>query len=94
MPDPTTGKRLVRAFDVRNIIGALLGIYGVLLIIAGIAPGIVRHHDNTAAASNRTDLYVGTAANWWVGTVLLGVAVAFILWALVRPAHDDKRPED
>jgi hypothetical protein len=94
MPDPTTGKRLVRVFDVRNIIGALLGIYGVLLIIAGFAPGILRHHDNPAAASNRTDLYVGTAANWWVGIVLLGVAVAFIFWALVRPAHDDKRRED
>ena len=84
MADRPTGTRLLRLFDVRNIIGALLGIYGVLLTIAGFAPAILGHHDNPAAG-NRTDLYVGTDANWWVGLVLLGVAVVFIVWAFLRP---------
>lgn len=58
-------------FDIRNIIGALLEIYGVVLLIAGVAPNILadRHDD---AVGNRVDLYIGTDANWWVGVVLLG----------------------
>jgi prolipoprotein diacylglyceryltransferase len=76
-------------FDIRNIIGALLGIYGVVLTIAGFAPGLLREHDN-GAGDNLVDLYVGTDANWWVGIVLIGVAIVFIAWALLRPV---KMPE-
>jgi hypothetical protein len=71
-------------FDVRNIIGALLGIYGVVLTIAGFAPGLLGNHRSTAT-NNPVDLYVGTDANWWVGLALIGVAILFIGWALVRP---------
>ena len=81
---------LARLFDIRNIVGALLLIYGVLLTIAGFFPGILRAHDDTAAASDRVNLYVGTDANWWVGLILIGVAVAFVLWAFVRPHHADE----
>jgi hypothetical protein len=72
-------------FDIRNIIGALLGIYGVVLTIAGFAPGLLREHDQ--ASDNPVDLYFGTDANWWVGLVLIGVAAVFILWALLRPVR-------
>ena len=34
-------------FDVRNIIGALLGIYGVVLTIAGFVPGLQHHKGAT-----------------------------------------------
>lgn len=71
-------------FDVRNIVGALLGIYGVVLTIAGFAPGLLREHDK-GAGNNPVDLYVGTDANWWVGLGLIGVAIVFIGWALLRP---------
>jgi hypothetical protein len=71
-------------FDVRNIIGALLGIYGVVLTIAGLAPGLLREHDK-GPTDNPVDLYVGTDANWWVGLILIGVAIVFIAWALLRP---------
>jgi hypothetical protein len=81
---------LFRLFDIRNIVGALLAIYGVLLTIAGFIPGLVGSHDNKAAASDRVDLYVGTDANWWVGLILIGVAVAFFVWALLRPHHADQ----
>jgi H+/Cl- antiporter ClcA len=94
MADPPTNNRPLRVFDIRNIIGALLGIYGVLLIIAGIAPAILGHHEDPGAAGNRANLYVGTDANWWVGIVLLGVALTFIVWAYVRPALTDNPPED
>ena len=71
-------------FDVRNIIGALLGIYGVVLTIAGFAPGLLGNH-HKGAADNPVDLYVGTDANWWVGLILIGVSAVFITWALLRP---------
>lgn len=82
----TTSKRTVsRLFDIRNIIGALLAIYGVLLTIAGLAPGLVTPHDDAPAADNKVDLYVGTDANWWVGLALLAVAAVFLAWAALRP---------
>lgn len=71
-------------FDVRNIIGALLGIYGVVLTIAGFAPALLGSHRSTAT-NNPVDLYVGTDANWWVGLILIGVSIVFIGWALLRP---------
>jgi uncharacterized membrane protein len=78
-------KQITRIFDIRNIIGALLGIYGVLLTIAGLAPGLVASHQDEAAKSNTVDLYVGTDANWWVGVVLIVIAVVFFVWAALRP---------
>jgi hypothetical protein len=71
-------------FDVRNIIGALLGIYGIVLTIAGFAPGLLGDH-HSAATDNPVDLYVGTDANWWVGLALIAVSIVFIGWALLRP---------
>jgi hypothetical protein len=81
---------LTRLVDIRNIVGALLLIYGVLLTIAGFFPWVLRPRNDMAAASDRVDLYVGTDANWWVGLILIGVAVAFMLWAFLRPHHADE----
>jgi hypothetical protein len=86
-------KLLRYLFDIRCIIGLLLGIYGVLLTIAGLAPSVLGPHNDPAAAGNRVDLYVGTDANWWVGVVLLGVAAAFIVWAALRPVRTNDTSE-
>src|SRR3954451_3314829 len=80
-------------FDIRNIIGALLGIYGVVLTIAGFVPGLLGDH-HSAATANPVDLYVGTDANWWVCLALIGVAIVFIGWALLRPVKVPKSPQD
>lgn len=80
-----TRKTVSRLFDIRNIIGALLGIYGLLLTIAGLAPGLVASHDDAVGAANTVDLYVGTDANWWVGLALLAIAAVFVAWAALRP---------
>lgn len=90
MAVPHANRVLSHLFDIRNIIGALLAIYGVVLTIVGIAPGVLRTHADPAAAANRSDLYVGTDANWWVGLVLVGVAAGFFVWALVRPLRADE----
>ena len=85
-----TPKRTVsRLFDIRNIIGALLGIYGVLLPVAGFVPGLVAAHDDNAASGNTVDLYVGNDANWWVGLALIAVAAVFFAWAALRPVVVD-----
>jgi hypothetical protein len=93
MATPQTHRVLAHLFDIRNIVGALLGIYGVLLTIAGFVPGVLREHDNSAAASDRVNLYVGADANWWVGLILIGVAVAFFTWAVLRPHRADEVAE-
>jgi hypothetical protein len=92
MASPRTDKVLVHLFDIRNIVGALLGVYGVLLTIAGFVPSVLRTHDNAAAASDRANLYIGTDANWWVGLVLIGAAVAFFTWAILLPHRADEPP--
>jgi hypothetical protein len=93
---PRTGglnrRVLVLLFDIRIIVGALLAIYGALLTIAGFVPALLPEHDTkppSAATNNKVDLYVGAAANWWVGLVLLAVAVGFFAWAVLRPQEID-----
>ena len=78
--------KLSQLFDIRNVIGTLLGIYGVVLTIAGFAPGLLREREK-GAANNPVDLYFGTDANWWVGLALIGVAVVFFVWAWLRPVR-------
>jgi heme/copper-type cytochrome/quinol oxidase subunit 2 len=78
--------KLSHLFDIRNVIGALLAIYGVVLTIAGFAPGLLRERDK-GASNNPVDLSFGTDANWWVGLALIVVAVAFFAWAWLRPVR-------
>jgi len=91
----TPQKAVSRIFDIRNIIGTLLAIYGVLLVISGLAPGLVAAHDESAGNGNTVELYVGTDANWWVGLALLAVAAIFVVWAALRPVtvEDDSSPD-
>ncbi|MBV9513946.1 MAG: hypothetical protein JO280_07905 [Mycobacteriaceae bacterium] len=82
-------RTLGRLFDIRNIVGALLAIYGALLTLAGFVPALLTAHDTPAAKTDKVDLYVGTAANWWVGLVLLVIAAGFFAWAALRPQRID-----
>ena len=61
------------AFDIRNIIGALLGLYGVILTLAGL---LGEHEPEKTGGVN---------ANLWTGLGLLAVSVGFVLWARLRP---------
>lgn len=62
-------------FDVRNIIGALLGIYGLVLVIMGIV-------NYTAEDKSKTG---GFNINLWAGLIILVVGVLMIVWAVTRP---------
>jgi LPXTG-motif cell wall-anchored protein len=82
-------KKAAGAFDVRNIIGALLGLYGVVLLVMGL---IGPSEDDLAKTG-------GFNANLWVGLGMLAVGIGFILWSRLRPivveAHhsEDNAPE-
>ncbi len=67
------GQHLSGAFDIRNIIGALLTIYGVILLLMGIF------------ADAQEEKTGGVNANLWAGLALLVVGGVFILWARLRP---------
>lgn len=67
------GQHLSGAFDIRNIIGALMTIYGVILLLMGIF------------ADAQEEKTGGVNANLWAGIALLAVGAGFILWARLRP---------
>ena len=66
-------------FDIRTIIGALLGLYGVILLLESFG--------TSEAEKARAD---GINANLWVGIGLLAFAVFFIAWAFLRPIVVDE----
>lgn len=63
------------AFDIRRFIGALTGLYGVILTLLGLFG-----FDEAEAA--KTD---GLNANLWAGLALIVFAVAFFVWAKLDP---------
>lgn len=81
-----TGAHSAGAFDIRNIIGSLLGIYGVVLLLAGLFA-------DTASAKTG-----GVNANLWTGIALAVAAAIFLVWARVKPiivpAHVEPVAED
>jgi hypothetical protein len=73
------------AFDIRNIIGALMGVYGVILTLAGLF------------GDKELEKTGGVNANLWTGRALIAVAAIFIGWARLRPIvvpADVERPDD
>jgi hypothetical protein len=68
-------KQVAGAFDVRNVIAALIGFYGVVLVVVGLV-------DSGEEALAKTD---GFNANLWVGLGMVVFALAFALWSRLRP---------
>jgi drug/metabolite transporter (DMT)-like permease len=59
-------------FDIRFIIGALLGVYGVILLLTGLI-GTDHHVSNSKAI------------NIWGGVALVLAAAFFAVWSRLRP---------
>lgn len=74
-------KETASTFDIRNIIGYLLGFYGIVLVLCSflLDPGV---NPDTGAAKNSTD-------NLWVGIALVVAAAIFITWARLNPITFD-----
>jgi len=88
MPESTTstqGRHTAGLLDIRTIIGALIGAYGVILTLMGLFGD--QEPDKTGDVN----------ANLWAGLAMLVVGAVFIAWARLRPVvvpeHPD-RPQD
>jgi hypothetical protein len=66
-------RKTAGALDIRNIIGLLLGIYGLVLIVMGFVA------DQELAKTG------GVNANLYAGIGLVVVAAVFLTWARLRP---------
>jgi hypothetical protein len=87
MPDTTksssqTSERRHQAgwFDIRNVIGLLLLIYGLVLLALGV-------FDASDTELARAD---GVNANLWAGLGIGLVGVFFLVWARLRPIVVDE----
>lgn len=69
----TTTKKTAGAFDIRNFIGMLLGLYGIILVLMGLF------------GDKELEKTGGVNANLWTGLALLVVSAGFIGWARARP---------
>lgn len=73
--------RKAGAFDIRTFIAMLLGVYGVVLVVVGIA-------------GSNTNRDGHTSVNLWAGVAMAVVAVVFQVWAKARPVIVPEEPED
>jgi drug/metabolite transporter (DMT)-like permease len=64
--------------DIRRIIAGLLGLYGVILLVAGIV--------GSSAEKNKA---AGVNINLWAGIALLLLAAFFAAWAIMRPLSEE-----
>lgn len=65
------------AFDIRIFIGALIGIYGAVLLVLGLF-----FFDATTAEKTG-----GMNANLWAGLAMVAFAIAMAVWAKADPIH-------
>lgn len=71
----TSEKHTAGAFDVRTLIGGLLGVYGLILL--GL--GLFRATEEELAKGD------GLNINLWAGLGMLVVAAVFLAWVRLRP---------
>lgn len=85
----TTTKKTSGALDVRNIIGALLTAYGVILLPMGLFGSAEPASPDAPAGGGDIN------ANLWAGLALLVVGLGFIAWWRLRPivVPDDVRDQ-
>lgn len=76
----TPRRHTAGAFDIRNIIGALLTIYGVILLLVHFISG----------SDNATGGQTQDQANLWTGLVLLVVGITFFVWNAMNPTVVDE----
>jgi hypothetical protein len=72
--DAGTKRQKAGAFDIRNFIGALIGIYGVILVLTSFF--------DSGEELSKAD---GVRINLWAGLGMLLLAAFFLVWARLRP---------
>jgi hypothetical protein len=69
--------------DLRRIIGGLLGVYGLILLGAGLF-----------ASEAEKEKAAGVNINLWVALALIAASVLFIVWSATRPLVDEFEGDD
>ena len=69
------GRRAAGAFDIRTFIGALIGAYGVVLVLMGLF----------GTSDSDVDRAGGINVNLWAGLGMVAVAAVLFAWARLRP---------
>ncbi|KGM18612.1 hypothetical protein [Corynebacterium auriscanis] len=79
-------KFATRAFDIRNVIGGLLGLYGLILVVSYffLDPGI-----DASTGQPKDEVY-----NLYAGIAMVVVAVVFFVWAKASPVRADQGSAD
>jgi hypothetical protein len=67
------------AFDIRNVIGALVGFYGIVLVIVGLLADSAQQLAKTG----------GVNANLWAGIVMAVFGAVLLVWSRLRPVTFD-----
>ena len=67
-------------YDIRNVIGGLIGLYGLILTLMGLF------------GDEEGDKTGGVNANLWAGLMMLVFGLAFLTWARLRPVTVDLDP--
>jgi hypothetical protein len=80
--EPTTRSRRAGAFDIRLIIALLIGVYGIVVTIMGLA--FTSDQEIAKAA--------GVNINLWAGIGMLIFTALFVLWAVLRPIRVPVEP--
>jgi hypothetical protein len=82
----TRDRHTAGLLDIRNIIGSLIGVYGVILTLMGLFGD--QSPDKTGDVN----------ANLWAGLVMIVVGLVFVTWARLRPVvvpeHHDQPQDD
>jgi uncharacterized membrane protein len=79
-PQSGSGKKhTAGAYDVRFVIGALIGFFGIVLVVMGLV-------NNSGADLAKAG---GVNANLWTGIAMVVVAVVFAVWTWLRPVVVD-----
>ena len=73
-PEEARNWRLAKLFDLRSFIGALMLIFGILVII----PGFV-------ASTATIDKADGINLELWIGGIMLVLAAFFLTWVILKP---------
>lgn len=85
-PTKTTGRHTAGLLDIRNIIGTLVGVYGVILTLMGLF------------GDQESDKTGDVNANLWAGLAMVVVGAVFVTWARLRPVvvpeHRDRSQDE
>ena len=78
-----TEKPKAGLFDIRVIIAALIGLYGIILVVTGL-------FSSEAQAEKAAGLNINVIA----GIVMIVFAAAFVAWARIRPIVVPPEPKE